>query len=111
MLNRISNAPVRLCQVTPSDERAWVHNREQLTHLVEESERPGPISETHSELLTRSLTEPQTPVDEPRVPAAEITSVDATADIDEILRVAADSDRTRLLVREDGRYPLRPKCR
>ena len=34
------------------------------------------------------------------VPAARITSVDGTAGIDEILRVAADSDRTRLLVRD-----------
>ncbi|MFF4250277.1 hypothetical protein ACFY1L_03600 [Streptomyces sp. NPDC001663] len=39
------------------------------------------------------------PVRDLRVPAARITSVDGTAGIDEILRVAADSDRTRLLVR------------
>lgn len=49
---RLSNAPVRLCRVTPRDELAEVHNREQLTHLVEESKRPGLISETDSELLT-----------------------------------------------------------
>jgi CBS domain containing-hemolysin-like protein len=45
VLNRMSNALVRLCRVTPRGELAAVHNREQLTHLVEESERPGLIIE------------------------------------------------------------------
>jgi CBS domain containing-hemolysin-like protein len=101
-LNKLSNGLVRLCRVTPRDELASVHNREQLTHLVEESERLGLISETDSELLTRSLTEPETPVRELRVPSADIASVDADADADEILRLAADLDRTRLLVRDQG---------
>ncbi|MFI2427286.1 hemolysin family protein [Streptomyces sp. NPDC018955] len=102
VLNRMSNALVRLCRVTPRDELASVHDREQLTRLVAESERLGLISETDSELLTRSLTEPQTPVRELQVPASEIVSVDGGAGVDEILRVAADRDRTRLLVREHG---------
>ncbi|MGC0373282.1 hemolysin family protein [Streptomyces sp. SAI-229] len=102
VLNRMSNALVRLCRVTPRDELAPVHDREQLTRLVAESERLGLISETDSELLTRSLTEPQTPVRELRVPASGIVSVDGGAGVDEILRVAAERDRTRLLVREHG---------
>ncbi|MGW0762932.1 hemolysin family protein [Streptomyces sp. NPDC002814] len=102
LLNRISNALVRLCRVTPRDELASVHNREQLTHLVEESQRLGLISESDSELITRSLTEPETPVSDLQVPAAEITSVDGDTGIDDILRTAADHDRTRLLVREGG---------
>ena len=82
VLNRISNALVRLCRVTPRDELTSVHNREQLTHLVEESERLGLISKDDSELITNSLTEPQTPVGELQVPAEEITSVPAEADVD-----------------------------
>jgi CBS domain containing-hemolysin-like protein len=101
-LNALSNGLLRLCRVSPRDELASVHNREQLTHLVTESERLGLISATDSELLTRSLTEPETPVGELLVPAAEITSVDGAADADEILRLAAAGDRTRLLVREHG---------
>ncbi|OPG06937.1 hypothetical protein B1R27_15240 [Streptomyces sp. GKU 895] len=100
VLNRISNALVRLCRVTPRDELASVHNREQLTHLVEESERLGLISETDSELLTRSLVEPETPVVDLQIPAARITSVAGHAGIEEILRVADADDRTRLLVRD-----------
>jgi CBS domain containing-hemolysin-like protein len=99
VLDRTSNALVRLCRITPRDELVSVHNREQLTHLVEESERLGLISETDSDLLTRSLTEPETPVRDLRVPAAGITAVHADADADQILALAADSDRTRLLVR------------
>ncbi|GAB2757059.1 hemolysin family protein [Streptomyces bullii] len=102
LLNAVSNGLVRLCRVAPRDELASVHNREQLTHLVAESERLGLISATDSELLTRSLTEPETPVRELLVPVAEIPSVDGDADVDEILRVAAARDRTRLLVREHG---------
>ncbi|MEV8554395.1 hemolysin family protein [Streptomyces glaucescens] len=102
VLNRMSNALVRLCRVTPRDELAAVHDREQLTHLVAESERLGLISESDSELLTRSLTEPETPVRELLVPATEITWVDGGAGADEILRRAAADDRTRLLVREHG---------
>ncbi|MEV6176900.1 hemolysin family protein [Streptomyces sp. NPDC052015] len=101
-LNKMSNGLVRLCRVTPRDELASVHNREQLAHLVEESERLGLISESDSELLTRSLTEPETPVRDLLVPAAEITSVAAGADADEILRLAAGNDRTRLLVHAHG---------
>lgn len=102
VLNRMSNALVRLCRVTPRDELAPVPDREQLTHLVAESERLGLISETDSELLTRSLTEPETPVRELQVPESEIVSVDGGAGVDEILRIAAEHDRTRLLVREQG---------
>ena len=103
VLDTLSNALVRLCRVTPRDELAAVHNREQLAHLVEESERLGLISETDSELLTRSLTEPETPVGDLVIPAADITSVSGTADLDTVLRTAADHDRTRMLVREDDR--------
>lgn len=68
LLNAISNALVRLCRVTPRDELASVHNRDQLTHLIEESERLGLISKGDSGLMTRSLTEPGTPVSVLRPP-------------------------------------------
>jgi CBS domain containing-hemolysin-like protein len=111
LLNRISNVLVRLCRVAPRDELASVHNREQLTHLIEESERLGLISESDSDLLTRSLTEPETPVEGLRIPAAEITSVDGAASVEDILAQAAAHDRTRLLVREGGEFLARDLAR
>ncbi|MEU9347713.1 hemolysin family protein [Streptomyces sp. NPDC048278] len=103
LLNALSNALVRLCRVTPRSELASVHNREQLTHLVAESERLGLISKEESELITSSLTEPQNPVGALQVPAAEITSVVADADAETILATAAGHDRNRLLVRDGDR--------
>ncbi|GAB7103354.1 hemolysin family protein [Streptomyces phaeofaciens JCM 4814] len=99
-LNALSNALVRLCRVTPRDELASVHDREQLTHLVEESERLGLISKDDSELITNSLTEPRTPVGDLQVPADRITSVPADADVERILALTTAHDRSRLLVRD-----------
>ncbi|MEV6260142.1 hemolysin family protein [Streptomyces sp. NPDC051784] len=100
LLNKVSNALVRLCRVTPRDELAEVHNREQLTHLVAESERLGLISKDDSELITSSLVEPLAPVGELQVPAARITAVPADADLDTVLATAAAADRSRILVRD-----------
>ncbi|MFG3257464.1 hemolysin family protein [Streptomyces sp. NPDC048172] len=100
LFNRVSNALVRLCRVTPRDELTSVHNREQLTQLVAESARLGLISPTDSGLLTSSLTQPLTPVGELQVPASRITSVPADADLGTVLRIAAEKDLTRLLVRD-----------
>ncbi|MEU0397680.1 hemolysin family protein [Streptomyces sp. NPDC006208] len=99
-LNKVSNALVRMCRVQPRDELTAVHNREQLTHLVEESERLGLINTTDSDLITRSLTEPQTPVADLQIPAQDIVTVPADADPDTILAQAAAADRSRLLVRD-----------
>ncbi|MFI8520993.1 hemolysin family protein [Streptomyces sp. NPDC085481] len=103
VLNKVSNALVRMCRVQPRYELTAVHNREQLTHLVEESERLGLINKTDSQLITRSLTEPQTPVAELQTPADDIVSVQAGAGLDAVLARAADADRSRLLVRDGDR--------
>ncbi|MFJ2436606.1 hemolysin family protein [Streptomyces anulatus] len=100
LLNAISNALVRLCRVTPRDELTSVHNRDQLTHLIEESERLGLISKGDSGLMTRSLTEPGSPVSVLRTPVERIATVPADAGLDRILATAAEADRTRLLVRD-----------
>ncbi|WP_367038379.1 hemolysin family protein [Streptomyces sp. Je 1-332] len=98
LLNKVSNALVRMCRVTPRDELTSVHNREQLTHLVEESERLGLISAADSGLITNSLTEPHMPVVDLQTPADQITSIPAQATVEEILAAAAAHDRSRLLV-------------
>ncbi|MBB1243372.1 HlyC/CorC family transporter [Streptomyces durbertensis] len=98
VLNTVSNALVRMCRVEPRDELRSVHNREQLTHLVVESERLGLINRAESELITRSLTEPQTPVADLGVPASEIVTVPADADVEAILATATTAGRARLLV-------------
>ncbi|MFF9428726.1 hemolysin family protein [Streptomyces sp. NPDC014746] len=103
VLNQVSNGLVRLCRVQPRDELAAVHNREQLTHLVAESERLGLINTTDSQLITRSLTEPQTPVAVLQTPAADIVTVSAGAALDALLARASAAGRSRLLVRDGDR--------
>ncbi|UED85227.1 hemolysin family protein [Streptomyces profundus] len=103
VLNKISNGLVRLCRVEPREELTSVNDREQLTHLVAESQRLGLISEADSGLIRRSLTEPQTPVGAFQVPAREIVSVPAGASADAILAAASASDHTRLLVADGER--------
>ncbi|MFI1018697.1 hemolysin family protein [Streptomyces sp. NPDC020965] len=98
VLDKVSNVLVRMCRVQPRDELAAVHNREQLTHLVAESERLGLINKADSELITRSLTEPQTPVADLQVPADEIVTVPAGADLDAILVRATETGHSRLIV-------------
>ncbi len=100
LLNKVANGLVRLCRVIPREELASVHDRDQLTHLVAESQRLGLISEEDYGLITRSLTEPQSPVGAIQVPAARIAQVPAEADAAAILAAASASDHTRLLVRE-----------
>ncbi|WP_413760063.1 hemolysin family protein [Streptomyces sp. MMBL 11-3] len=102
VLNRVSNALVRLCRVTPRDELAPVHDREQLAHLVAESERLGLISGADSRLITSSLTAPGQPVRDLQVPAERIASVTPESGVEAVLRTAGDSNRTRLLVRDGG---------
>ena len=100
VLNRVSNGVVRVFRVTPVEELTSVHSREQLAHLVVESQRLGLISETDSGLLTRSLTEPQTPIRSLLVPVDRIVSIPGATDTAGILSAAASSDHTRLLVRD-----------
>lgn len=100
VLNAVSNVLVRMCRVTPREELTSVHNREQLTYLVAESQRLGLISKADSGLITRSLTEPDSPIGPLMVPAAQITQIGADAGADAILAAASAADRTRLLVRD-----------
>lgn len=101
LLNKMANGVVRLCRVTPREELASVHDREQLAHLVAESQRLGLISEADSGLITRSLTEPLSPVGAIQVPAARIAQIPGDADAAAILATASASDHTRLLVRDE----------
>jgi CBS domain containing-hemolysin-like protein len=103
VLNKAANGVVRLFRVTPREELVSVHDRQQLAHLVAESQRLGLISEADSGLITRTLTEPMAPVGAIQVPAARIAQVPAEADATAILAAASASDHTRLLVREGNR--------
>ena len=98
VLNGMSNGLVRLLRVTPRNEIVHVRNREQIHHLVEESERLGLITDEDRGLLTRALDAPASPVAAVVVPADRIVGVRAESTPAEMIDVAAASDRTRLVV-------------
>jgi CBS domain containing-hemolysin-like protein len=103
VLNELSNGLLRLLRVTPRDEIVQVRNREQMHHLVAESERLGLISRADRGLLTRALDAPVAPVTGVTVPATVIVGVPAAAGPQEVVDAAAGSGRTRLVVWEpDG---------
>jgi CBS domain containing-hemolysin-like protein len=104
VLNGVSNAVLRLFRVTPRDAIVTIRNREQIHHLVEESERLGLISAEDHGLLTRVLDAPCRPVGELGVRADQIVSVGADADPARVVERAVSSGRTRLIVRgADGK--------
>ncbi len=98
VLNGMSNGLIRLFRVTPRNEIVHVRNREQLHHLIEESERLGLITDEDGGLLTRALEAPASPVAAAVVPVDRIVGVRADATPAEVIEAAAASDRTRLVV-------------
>jgi CBS domain containing-hemolysin-like protein len=98
VLNGMSNGLVRLLGVTPRNEIVHVRNREQIHHLVEESERLGLITDEDRGLLTRALDAPASPVATVVVPTDRIVGVRAEMLPEQVIDVAAANDRTRLVV-------------
>ncbi|WP_020580359.1 hemolysin family protein [Actinopolymorpha alba] len=99
VLNRASNALLRLFRITPRDEIVNVRNREQIHHLVEESRRLDLLSEDDYGLLTRTLDAPAATIERVMVPADRIVSVPTTATPQDVIDTANASGRTRVLVR------------
>lgn len=100
-MNATTNVLVRLVRLTPRDEITTVRNREQIHQLVSESQRLGLIGDDDHGLLTRALGAPEQPVRTVMVAAAQIVSVPATAGPQEVIDVGRDSDRTRVVVRDE----------
>ncbi len=99
VLNGTTNGLLRLFRVTPRGEIVTVRDREQLRHLMAESERLGLIDPHEHGLLSRALTAPERPVAEILVPAEQIVAVAVDAAPQDVIDAAASSGRTRLVVR------------
>ena len=97
-LNTTANAVVRLCGVTPQDERAMTHSPADLVLLLEESSSQGTLADTHAQLLSRTLRFSGRDALAAMTPRRDIVSVPAHASVDEIERVAAAGGLSRLLV-------------
>ncbi|RAY16711.1 hypothetical protein DPM19_00555 [Actinomadura craniellae] len=99
VLNGASNLVLRLGGVRPRDEIATRTDPQRLRFLLGESRRLGLIDRFDHALLSSAITTRQATIEPLVVPIAEVTTVPATADLDEICRAAAASGHTRLVVR------------
>ncbi|PSK97264.1 CBS domain containing-hemolysin-like protein [Haloactinopolyspora alba] len=102
LMNALTNLLVRMVRLTPRDEITTVRNREQIHQLVSESQRLGLIRDDDHGLLTRALGAPEQPVRTVMVPADRIVSVPVGAGPQQVVDVGRDSDRTRVVVRDDS---------
>lgn len=100
VLNRTTNALLRLMRVQPRDSMSVSRTPEQLRHLVEESRRLGLIDEVDRNVLSRALEAPETSLLPLITPLPELTVVDPDADADTVIETAVRTGHTRLLLRD-----------
>ncbi|MGH8904011.1 MAG: hemolysin family protein [Egibacteraceae bacterium] len=98
VLNALANGVVRLCGVTPQDELAMTHSPTDLILLLQESAEHGTLEVEQTILLARALELPDLDAQAAMVPRRDIVCVSATASIDELERIAAETGRSRLPV-------------
>ncbi|MGH8908519.1 MAG: hemolysin family protein [Egibacteraceae bacterium] len=98
LLNALANGLVRACGVTPQDELALAHSPTDLVLLLKESAEHGTLEADQSALLARALELSGLDAQAAMIPRRDIVAVPATADVDELERVAAQTGRSRLPV-------------
>lgn len=101
LLNWLANALVRLCGVTPQDERAMSRSSAELVLLLEASADHGMIEPGASELLTRALRLSGLRAADAMTPREDIVAVGADRSVEEASAAACRSGRTRLIVHDD----------
>jgi CBS domain containing-hemolysin-like protein len=97
-LNAAANAFVRLCGVTPEDERAMAHSPADLALLLRESVEEGKIDEGDVELFSNALRLSGLGADAAMTPRESVISVGVADGADAIEAAARRSGRSRLLV-------------
>lgn len=97
-LNATANAFVRLCGVTPQDERAMAHSAADLALLLRESVEEGTIAQGEVELFSNALRLSGLQADVAMTPRESVVSVHRDAGTDAIEQAALASGRSRLLV-------------
>jgi CBS domain containing-hemolysin-like protein len=97
-LNASANAFVRLCGVTPQDERAMAHSPADLALLLHESVEEGTIDEGEVEVFSNALRLSGLQADSAMTPRESVVSVLAGDGVDAIEGAARRSGRSRLLV-------------
>jgi len=102
VLNAVANVFVRLCGVTPQDERAQAHSPAELALLLRESAEEGTIEHAQVALFERALHLSGLTADDAMTPREHLAAVGAGASVEEIEAVVRSTQRNRLVVYGDG---------
>lgn len=97
-LNASANGVVRLLGETPQDELALAHTPADLALLLDESAAHGMLDKHQQQLLSRAIDLSELDAEAAMIPRVDIVAVDATADIDELERLASSTGRSRICV-------------
>ncbi|HVL98876.1 MAG TPA: hemolysin family protein [Egibacteraceae bacterium] len=100
LLNALANGLVRLVGVQPQDELAATHSPTDLLMLVAESAQQGTLPPEQSDLLARALDLSDLDAQAAMTPRSDIVAVRADAGIDELERLARETGRSRIPVRD-----------
>jgi CBS domain containing-hemolysin-like protein len=98
VLNGSGRLILRLLGATYAGGHAHVHSPEEIIFLVKESHRGGVLDAEERQLLANLFRATTKHAEEVAIPRNRIVAVDAGESLGEVLRLAADSAYTRILV-------------
>jgi putative hemolysin len=96
LLNGSGLLLMRLLRIHYSEEHKHVHSPEEIQFLLTQSHAGGLLAEQEHQLLEGAFRFGKLQVGEVTVPRTRITAADVSSPVDDILRVAAQSDYTRI---------------
>jgi CBS domain containing-hemolysin-like protein len=98
VLNALANLLVRLVRVDPVDEHRLVHTPEELTLALAESRQLGTISPQDARVMDAALSLAEIDAEGAMTPRVDLAALPDTANMSEVLAVAAETGHTRIPV-------------
>jgi CBS domain containing-hemolysin-like protein len=99
-LNGVGNAVVRLFGIQPAAGHTLVQSAEELKLAIDASREAGLVEEAAHDLVDRAFLFTDLDVRHAMVPRTEVTAIPVDASLMEIMRLAAETNHTRLPVYE-----------
>ena len=102
LLNGSANALIRAVGIEPKEELSGARTAEELSALVRRSALVGVLESDKAVLLSRTLRFSEHTAADVMTPRPRLLSVDGSAPVSEVVRLAAASGHSRFPVTEDG---------
>lgn len=101
LFNEGANGILRLMRVKATPEMVSVHTPDELSIIVEESQRGGAIEPRHSEMLTRTLEFTEKRVVDAMIPRTAVAALQAESTLEEVLEIVEKTGYSRFPVWRD----------